>query len=385
MGAEMQLVIVGGGAVGLCAAVALAERGVAVKLIERHLPGAANSTLTGGGIRQQFGTEANIALSVLAQPWWDGFAERFGVDPLLRRIGYLFLARSGTVADGLRANIAIQAAHGVESHFLDEDELIRRWPSLNKRGFVAGSFRRDDGWANQQRIVDGLYRGCLARNVDLRVGTECLGIEMTGGRVTGVTTTDGVIGADAVLLASGAWGLDLLAATGHILPVTAHRHELLVVETSDTFPSGLPWLIDVEGQVHLRSDVSRRALVGGFLGRDDAVDPDSYAPREDRAWAKTVLNAASRAFGAIDSDARICRGWAGLYPSTPDRHPIIDRLAEGLYVAMGFSGAGLMHSPAAALLATELILGETVAPGLARALSVARFSTENAAMEQTGF
>src|SRR4029453_18622137 len=80
------VVVVGGGCIGLASAIALAGRGTNVILVERGLPGAANSTLTGGGIRQQFGSELNVRLSQLSAETWDGFEERFGVDPRFRRI-----------------------------------------------------------------------------------------------------------------------------------------------------------------------------------------------------------------------------------------------------------------------------------------------------------
>ena len=88
------VVVIGGGCFGLASAIALAARGMKVTLVERGPPGAANSTSHGGGIRQQFGTELNIRLSQLSAETWAEFAERYGVDPLLRPIGYLFLAQT---------------------------------------------------------------------------------------------------------------------------------------------------------------------------------------------------------------------------------------------------------------------------------------------------
>jgi sarcosine oxidase subunit beta len=86
------VMVIGGGCIGLASAIALAARGTNVTLVERGLPGAANSTLHGGGMRQQFGTELDIRLSQLSAETWDQFSERYGVDPLFCPIGYLFLA-----------------------------------------------------------------------------------------------------------------------------------------------------------------------------------------------------------------------------------------------------------------------------------------------------
>jgi sarcosine oxidase subunit beta len=379
------VVVVGGGCIGLASAIALADRGAQVILVERGLPGAANSTLTGGGIRQQFGSELNVRLSQLSAETWDDFEERFRVDPRFRRIGYLFLARTDQTTATIKANVQLQNGLGVDSEFLDQEEIPRRWPALVGRGFRGAGFRASDGWANQQRIIDGLVRGALAAGVDLKVGTEALALAMSGGRLTGVVTTAGQIRADAVLLATGPWVAPLLDPWDLAVPVIANRHELLIVEPAEPYPEGLPWLIGVDDEVHTRSDTDGRVLVGGFLGEDRSVDPDRYNTRADDDWAHAVLAAAERLFGVVGPTARVRHGWAGLYPSTPDRHPIVDALAEGLYVALGFSGTGLMHAPAAGRLAMELIVEGDIRSVDSARLAADRFRAIGGPAEATGF
>ncbi len=195
-------------------------------MVERGLAGGANSTRTGGGIRQQFGTRANIELSKIAAPFWERFKDRSGVDPLFRPIGYLFLAHSENNAHVLRQQVALQHSLDVDSLYLDGDATGRRWPALTGRGFVAGSFRQSDGWANQHRIVDGLFRMAIDSGVAAHLGTDCLNLRTTGPRVTGVDTTAGTIWAEAVVLATGPWGAGLLGPPGLSREVAAHRHEL---------------------------------------------------------------------------------------------------------------------------------------------------------------
>jgi sarcosine oxidase subunit beta len=379
------VVVIGGGCIGLASAIALAGHGTKVTLVERGLAGAANSTLHGGGIRQQFGTELNIRLSQLSAETWDQFAERYDVDPLFRPIGYLFLARTEEKAATLAAHVRLQNSLGVDSEFLDADEIARRWPALSGRGFRGAGFRAADGWANQHRIVDGFVRGAIAAGVELLAGTEALSLELSDDRIAGVATTAGRIAVDAVLVATGPWVKPLLDPLGVALPVVGRRHELLIVEPAETLPPRLPWLIGVEDAVHVRSDAEGRALVGGFLGGDRAVDPDRYDMHADDHWTRTVLETAERVFGVVGPDALVRHGWAGLYPGTPDRHPIIDKLAEGLFVALGFSGTGVMHAPAAGLLSAELIAGGAMRSVDGRLLSASRFVGGNLSAEPTGF
>jgi sarcosine oxidase subunit beta len=369
--------------IGLAAAIELAERGARVRLIERALPGAANSVLTGGGIRQQFGTATNIGLGLLSAPTWDDFEARFGVDPLFRPIGYLFLARSQDAAADLADHVALQNSLGVDSEYLDAAAIESRWPILGGRGFISAGFRAQDGWANQHRIVDGFVRGALAAGVELSVGTEAVAIEIAGGRVAGLRTTEGPIVADQILIATGPW-LELLKPLGIDLPVLGRRHQLLIVEPARPVATAIPWLIGVEDQIHVRPDSPGRALVGGFLGKDDPVDPDAYALRADADWIKAVLEAVERSFGVLGPEPVVRHSWAGLYPGTPDRHPIIDRIADGLYVALGFAGTGLMFAPGAARIASELIIDGKIGSVDPRPLRADRFDAAPSG-EPTGF
>ena len=297
----------------------------------------------------------------------------------------MFLARSDRTAATLKAHVRLQNSLGVDSEFLTRDEIERRWPILARRDFVAAGFRGGDGWANQYRIVDGLVRSALAAGVELRVGTAALQLEMRGGRLLGVATSAGRIRADAALVATGAWVTALLRPLDVALPVEGRRHELLIVEPTEQLPHELPWLIGVDDAVHVRGDVAGRALVGGFLGEDRAVDPDTYDVRADPDWMRAVLKMAERVFGVVGPNSRVYEGWAGLYPGTPDRHPIIDRLAEGLFVSLGFAGTGLMLAPAAGMLAAELIVDGGVRSVNPILLAAARFKAANRPAEVTGF
>jgi sarcosine oxidase subunit beta len=150
-------------------------------------------------------------------------------------------------------------------------------------------------------------------------------------------------------------------------------------------PHELPWLIGVDDAVHTRGDVAGRALVGGFLGEDGEVDPDAYDVRADPEWTHMVLEMAERVFGIVGPGAHVRDGWAGLYPCTPDRHPIIDRLADGLFVSLGFAGTGLMLAPAAGRLAAELIVDGGIRSVDPKLLKADRFRHLSQTAETSGF
>jgi sarcosine oxidase, subunit beta len=137
--------------------------------------------------------------------------------------------------------------------------------------------------------------------------------------------------------------------------------------------------------VHIRQDVAGRAQLGGFLGREETVDAQDFNHDADADWINAVLQGVQVRFGiGVDRDSLI-DSWAGLYPSTPDQHPIIDRTDAGMIVVGGFAGAGLMHAPAAGLLAAELVLDGAISSLDPAPLSLARFSRPMESIEQTGF
>ena len=94
---------------------------------------------------------------------------------------------------------------------------------------------------------------------------------------------------------------------------------------------------------------------------------------------------AFRSFRIEIERSAVIESWAGLYPSTPDQHPIVDRTEGGMVVVGGFAGLGLMHAPAAGLLAAELILEGSISSLDPNELSLARFSKRIESVEQTGF
>ena len=370
----MHVIVVGAGTVGLCCALELAGRGAKVTLIDRGLVGGENSTRTGGGIRQQFGTALNIKLSLMAAPFWSSFEEKTGIDHLFRATGYLFLAKTEGEADALRSQVELQHSLGVDSVYLSRQDLERRWPALGGRDIVAASFRQNDGWANQQRIIEGLHRAVVKAGVELMVGTEVLSLIEVSGSVKGVMTTVGPVAGDAVTLATGPWCTPLLQPLGLSVPVGAHRHELLIVEPAAPLPADLPWLIGLTDQVHMRPDYPGRALLGGFLGHDEPGSMDGWATRADPEWTRDVLATTARVFGLVDERAVVRHGWAGIYCSTPDRHPIIDRLHPGLYSALGMSGTGLMHAPAVGMLIADLVVDGNMPEEFKGGLAAARFA-----------
>jgi sarcosine oxidase subunit beta len=376
----VRVVIIGAGAVGLSCAYFVARRGAEVVVLERGLPGAQSSTRTGGGVRTQFDTSTNIQLSLLSEDFWRNLPQLSGHDPRLNSLGYLFLGRTAADLAAIEDRVALQNAHGVSSEVLMPGEVRRRWPFFRDQDISGASFCAADGYLNHHIAIAALATSAREAGAQIRSGIEALGFETRGHRIRGVRTTHGTVPTDLVVNAAGAWASEVAAWLNIDVPVQGRRHELLVVDWTEDHAPDLPWMIDPLG-VHLRPDDGNRALIGGFLGIDEAVDPNDFQTDYDRDWAHNVLHAVHEQFGVHFRTTDIVRGWAGLYPSTPDHHPIIDQIGD-LVVVGGFSGTGLMHAPAAGILAAELIFDGQLLSAPANHLALNR---DWNATERSGF
>lgn len=376
--------VVGAGAIGLFCAWFLAGRGLRVVVLERKTPGAGSSLRNGGGVRSQWGTATNIQLSVLSHPFWDEFEDQFGVDVALRRIGYLFLARTAEAVAELGRQVALQHDFGVYSQILSASDVATRWPSLGELELTGASFHASDGFLNQHRVIHGLTASVAAAGVAIECGADVIGIDAAAGRITAVRTTAGTVATELVANCAGAWAPHVAEQVGISLPIRSRRVELLLAVPVQPLPVGLPWLIDA-GEVHIRPDVDGRVQVGGFLGNDETVDPAAFDHDADGWWIEAVLDQVGRRLGLPIERSSVIESWAGLYPSTSDQHPIVDRTDTGMVIIGGFAGAGLMHAPAAGLLAAELIVDGGIHSIDPDPLSLERFSNPIATVERTGF
>jgi sarcosine oxidase subunit beta len=378
-------VIVGAGIIGLFVAYTLASRGMKVLVLERKTPGSGSSTRNGGGVRSQWGTATNIALSVMSQPYWAEFEQRFGIDIGLRQIGYLFLASTDDELQTLRQQVALQREFGIRSEILKPSDIEARWPSLDGLEVAGASFCGTDGFVNQHRVIHAMVRAVEAAGGTIESGVEVTGIDATAGRITALRTTAASIPTQAIVNCAGAWAPDLAEPLGVSLPIRSRRVQLMLARPSSPLAADLPWLIDARHGIHIRQDAEGRAQLGGFLGRDETVDTHDFNHDADGDWIDAVLLGVQEHLGIqVDRDS-VIDSWAGLYPSTPDQHPIVDRTDAGMVVVGGFAGAGLMHAPAAGLLAAELLLDGGISSLDPVPLSLARFSGSMESIEQTGF
>jgi sarcosine oxidase subunit beta len=349
---KANVVIVGGGIIGVSIAYHLARQGISdVLLLERRSLGSGSTGKCVGGIRIQFSTPIHVAFSALSLKTFEAFEREIGVDPDFRRIGYLFLALRreqnaflGTMARNLQAR-------GYPVAFLSQSEIRARWPFLNTADVVGGSFSPQDGYASPNDVLQGFARKARQLGVSILEGAEVAAIDTCKGRIRGVRTTSAQrIDAPIVINAAGPWASEVARMVGLDLPVRPVRRQIFFTPSFSALPRRLPLVIDLGNGWYMRREGPGLLLAGP---QDTQPSYREYTDFEGMEWAS------ERSLYRVPAleRTRIAGGWAGLYEISPDNHAVIGGFPEleGFVCACGFSGHGFQHSPAAGMLVAELV------------------------------
>ncbi len=323
-----RIVVAGSGSVGACIAYHLALLGARdVVLAERAEIASGSTGKAMGGVRQQFSSAAEVRLAQESI----AFFEELGAS-WFQQVGYLFLATTEAGLAELEERRELQAALGVPVERVDPVDS-RIVPGLATSDVLGGAFCATDGVADPPALTREVVRRAAALGVEVLERTDARELER-----------------DVLVIAAGASSGDF----GVDLPVRPLARQLLETEPLDGLPNHLPMIVEAESGFHFRrrDDCLRIAMadVPPRWGFAETVDESVFADRLERLAHRYPPAA----------DTSIARAWAGLYDMTPDAHPIIGPVGDGLYAACGFSGHGFMQSPAVGrAVAEELLRGES--------------------------
>jgi sarcosine oxidase subunit beta len=392
-------VIIGSGIVGSSVAYHLAEQGCTnVLVVEREAHQGKGSTgKSMGGVRAQFSTPVNIRMSRYSIDFFSRFDEVIGHPADYRAHGYLFCATNEQQFQYLKTNRERQLALGVENVELVSPEDIAQFvPQLRIDDIIGGTFCQTDGFVDPHSVMMGFMIKARENGVRLWLDTQVTGIEVeppntgtlntktantgTAGvppasrskevpitepagetpavpvtrRITGVATTRGFVSTPIVVNAAGAWAAEVARMAGVDLPVEPLRRQLVPTEPFDGLPKRFPMVIDMSTGFHFR-----REGKGILLAWNDPEETPGFKTDFDPGFVEKILTrAADRVPRLAEAEVNPRRAWAGLYEMTPDHHAIIGPAPDvkGLYFVNGFSGHGVMHSPASGRMTADLIL-----------------------------
>ena len=357
MGETADIVIIGSGIVGSSVAYHLAEQGCTnVLVIEREAHQGKGSTgKSMGGVRAQFATPVNIQMSRYSIDFFSQFDEVVGHPADYRAHGYLFCATTERHLEYLKTNREKQLALGVKDvELISREDIARLVPQLRVDDIVGGTFCPTDGFVDPHSVMMGFMLKARERGVRLWLDTEVTGIEVDGSSITSVITSRGPVSTRIVVNAAGPWAAHVARMAGTALPVEPLRRQLVPTEPFDGLPKRFPMVIDMSTGFHFR-----REGKGILLAWNDPEETPGFKNDFDPSFIEKILTrAADRVPCLVDAEVNPRRAWAGLYEMTPDHHSIIGPApdVQGLYFVNGFSGHGVMHSPASGRITADLIL-----------------------------
>jgi glycine/D-amino acid oxidase-like deaminating enzyme len=361
MKSSYDIVVIGGGVIGSSIAYNLANDGFhgSILVIEKDPSYEfASSTLSAGGVREQFSLPENIKISHYGLSIFENFDELMAIDEEpahaeFKQNGYLFLGDQENWPS-IRRNHKTQKALGAGVSLLSAGELKDLVPHLNTDDVVGGSFGFRAGYLDPYGVLQGFAK--KARHLGVQyLYEEVAGIDVHNGKVEGVVTHTGTrIPCRIAVNAAGPYASVVGKMAGVDLPIDPVRKMAFAFDPHVKFDYDLPLVIDTDGLLYFRHETGGTIMTG----RSIPEEPPGFNFEWDRDYYMDVVWPQVAKRVPVFDTAKLLRGWAGLYAmNTADGNAIVGELGdiEGFYGAVGFSGHGLQQSPAIGKCLSELL------------------------------
>jgi glycine/D-amino acid oxidase-like deaminating enzyme/glycine cleavage system aminomethyltransferase T len=346
------VVIIGGGIIGVNVAYHLAIRGVSSVVLERNVLGSGTSWHAAGQVAQMRGGPRLYPLSMYAGDFYETIeAETTAVRPRFRRCGSLNVAQSEDRMIDLRRSIAHAALMGIDAREITPNEAAELAPGMRCSDLVGGVWIPRDGRVSPCDAVLAIAHGAARRGAVFFEGVAAVAVRTCGAAVTGVVTSRGEVATRMVIDCAGLWSSEPIASIGQRLPLHAVSHWYFVTEhVVDMRNRTLPVVRDADAQIYIR-DYNAAFLVGAFeVDRMPAqlpCDERGYIEFADEppTLADRVRGAANR-FPVIGqlATARILNAPESF---TPDGRPLVGLASDvdGLIIAAGLNSEGIIFGP----------------------------------------
>jgi glycine oxidase len=362
MSQKQDVIVVGGGVIGLASAWRLAQHGLSVAVLERDQPGGGATHVSAGMLapvtEAEFGDEPMLEERLAAADTWPAFAQELveagGVDCGYRRNGCLSLALDADGLRDIRRHHDFRLELGLAAEWLLPSACRELEPALSTRA-SGGSYTPDDGEVDPRALTAALLAALERAHVQVHDHTEVIAATFDGDRITGVTTTDGASHqADVVVLAAGCWSGScswlpeavrpaVRPVKGQIVRLRGPAAEPVVERTIRT------------PEVYIVPRATGEIVIGATveeLGFDTTVTAGAL---------HELLREAYRAVPEL-AELEFAEASAGLRPGTPDNAPVVARSElDGLVVATGHYRNGILLAPTAAGRVAELVAERAVA------------------------
>lgn len=352
--AHAEVVVIGGGVVGVSTAFHLAEAGTKVLVLERDELGSGSTCKAAGGVRAQFSDPVNIQLGQRSLRAFEDFSRRFGTEIDLKQHGYLFLLSDPEDVAAYEQAVQLQNEFDVPSRMLTPQQACELSPLSIADGLLAAAFSPTDGHCTPEAVVQGYTRAAREHGAAIVRGCAVTGIDTTDGAISAVHTEHGSVRTSTVVCAAGAWSASIGKMVNVDLPVQPLRRQILVTEPMADLPPNLPFTIDFATRFYFHTEGP-----GLLIGMSDPNQEFGFDLHTDDRWLDGLAEAVAHRAPSL-SDVGIAHSWAGLYEVTPDSNALIGASDDitGFLYATGFSGHGFLQGPAVGEVMRDLVRNE---------------------------
>ncbi|MEY3306814.1 MAG: hypothetical protein RLZZ413_852, partial [Pseudomonadota bacterium] len=338
-------VIVGGGGHGLATAYYLAKefRQARIAVLEKGWIGGGNVGRNTTIIRSNYLLDGNQPFYEFSLKLWEGLEQDFNYNAMVSQRGILNLFHTDAQRDAYTRRGNAMILHGADAQLLNREQVRAMYPFLNfdnaRFPIKGGLAQKRGGTVRHDAVAWGYARGADQRGVDIIQNCEVTGFRIEQGRVLGVETSRGFIGAKKVGVAVAGSSSRVMARAGMRLPMESHVLQAFVSE-------GLKPVIDgvmTFGAGHFYVSQSDK---GGLVFGGDIDGYNSYARRGNLPMVEHVIEAGVAMIPSL-SRVRVLRSWGGIMDMSMDGSPIIDKThIEGLYLNAGWCYGGFKATPA---------------------------------------
>lgn len=344
------VVVIGGGVMGMSAAWHLASRGVRnITVVEQAALGSGSSAKPLGGIRANFSDPNNVILGKRSLDAYNEFKGKFGVDIRLAKVGYLFVARNEVELHQLEANTKVQTELGIDARMVAPDKVNDINPLIETRVLTGASYTPDDGHADPSKVVEGYARACARLGVAILDRTQVLDIDRCGNAIQAVVTNRGKIRTSVVVCAAGAWSGVVAKMADLDLPVEPVRRMIGLTRQQGVAYPTVPFTIDLATTMYFHN------YGNGLLVGISHAEESSFCREFSYSWLQE-FNASASIWAPFLENPDLVGGWAGFYENTPDHNALIGQSSsvDGFFYITGFSGHGFLQAPAAGELLADI-------------------------------
>lgn len=348
------VIIIGAGVHGASLAFHLAGRGVNVLLLEKKFVAAGATGRSSGLVRMHYDVRQDSELAWVSFQYFRNWKEMVGGEAGFRRTGFVQLVARADV-DKLQANVRMHQRIGIPVMLINAGDVKRLAPSFATEDIELAAYEPESGYAMPSDTANAFIQAARAKGARLLQDCAVTGIQVGGGKVQGVQTTQGPFEAPVLVNAAGAWAGQVNQMVGLNLPYDTWRHDTMFV----TRPKGIgpdhPTVIDFSNEMYFRPEGNLT-----LLGLEDenplGESPDSDTDHARPGFVERGIDRICKRIPIMEQGA-LHSAHGGYDGITPDQHPLLGAAGpDGFYLDCGFSGTGFKTSPAVGLCLSELIL-----------------------------